>query len=89
MTIGRAAELKPALLGPLAAGKTPHEALHLDLGGVAEIDSAGVQLLLLARELSAARGKPLRVVACSLPVRQVLRLLHLTGAFDLPPEVTS
>ena len=51
--------------------------LALDLGAVSDIDSAGVQqLLLLERECRAA-GHALAVTAASDPVREVLGLLHL------------
>ena len=55
MTIYRAAELKPALLDAVRA----HEAPALDLSAVTEFDSAGLQLLLVARQEAARLGRQL------------------------------
>jgi anti-anti-sigma factor len=76
LTIYRAAELKQTLLEPLA---TP-VALEIDLSKVTELDSAGVQVMLLARRTAATKGATLRFVAHSAPVLQVLRLLGLGAA---------
>jgi anti-sigma B factor antagonist len=71
MTVYCASELKPALLLEAAAA---HNSLELDLAQVQELDTAGLQLLLLLnREL---QGR-LRIVACSPGVRAVLQLTHL------------
>ena len=71
MTVYAAAELKTALLAELADGNTA-----LDLAQVQEIDTAGLQLLLmLNREL----GGALEIVACSPGVRGTLELAHLNG----------
>ena len=87
MTIGRAAELKQSILTSLdrASGSAAGGALHLDLGGVTELDTAGVQLLLLARALADARACALRLTACSVPARAVLALLNLGAVLDVPP----
>lgn len=85
MTIGRAVELKQALLGALG-GRGP---LDLDLGAVTDLDTAGVQLLLLARAVATARQKPFKVVAASPAVQQVLGLLDLAATLDLPPPAPS
>jgi anti-anti-sigma factor len=80
LTIYRAAELKPQLLQALVPGA----ALELDLSEVSELDSAGVQLLLLAEREARAQGGTLRLAAASAPVGEVLALLglqtHFTGA---------
>ena len=71
MTVYAAADLKTALLAELADGNTA-----LDLAQVQEIDTAGLQLLLmLNRELSGA----LKIVACSPGVRATLELAHLNA----------
>jgi anti-sigma B factor antagonist len=70
MTVYCASELKPALLLEAAAG---HNSLELDLSQVQEFDTAGLQLLLLNREM---HGR-LRIVACSPGVRATLELTHL------------
>lgn len=73
MTIYRAAELKPALLEAVRA----HAAPALDLSAVTEFDSAGLQLLLMARREAARLGKPLRVAGASPAVRDVFTLLGM------------
>jgi anti-sigma B factor antagonist len=73
MTIYRAAELKPALLEAVRA----HDAPALDLSAVTEFDSAGLQLLLTARQEAARLGKRLAVSAASPAVRDVFALLGM------------
>jgi anti-sigma B factor antagonist len=73
MTIYRAAELKPALLEAVHA----HEAPALDLSAVTEFDSAGLQLLLVARREAERLGKRLAVNAASPAVRDVFALLGI------------
>jgi anti-anti-sigma factor len=80
MTIYRAAELAPLVLDAVRA----HDAPALDLGAVTEFDSAGLQLLLVARREAARLGKPLRVHAASPAVRDVLALLGLEPAEETP-----
>jgi anti-anti-sigma factor len=70
-TIYRAAELKPALL---VGGDGP---LEIDLGAVTEIDTAGVQLLLLAQREARAVSRPFRLTGASPAVREGLALLGL------------
>lgn len=79
-TIYAAAALKEALLESLART----ESLELDLSGVEEFDSAGLQLLLLTRREAAAAGKRLRLIEPSAPVRGVLTLLGLDEALSAP-----
>ena len=73
MTIYRAAELKPALLDCVRT----HEAPALDLSAVTEFDSAGLQLLMMARREAAGLGKRVDVAAASPAVRDVFALLGL------------
>ena len=70
MTIYRAAELKALLLGQPPAA-------DVDLTGVTEIDTAGVQLLIAARRRARAAGCGWRVRGSSSPVGETLRLLGL------------
>ncbi|HEX2673795.1 MAG TPA: STAS domain-containing protein [Polyangiaceae bacterium] len=72
-TIYRIAELKQALLGSLERGTL----LDLDLSGVTELDSAGVQLLLLAVKTARAQAKLIRLVGISPAVRDVFDLVNL------------
>lgn len=73
MTIYRAAELKPALLDLVRA----HAAPVLDLSAVTEFDSAGLQLLLVARKEAARLGRRLAISAASHAVRDVFALLGI------------
>ncbi len=73
MTIYRAAELKPVLLDAVRADGVP----AFDLAAVTEFDSAGVQLLLMARREAAHLGKALHIVAASPAVLDVFAMLGL------------
>ena len=77
LTIFRALELKDALLAqPLP--------LEIDLSGVTELDSAGVQLLLLAKKTALGQQRELRLVAHSPAVIEVFELLNLAAHFGDP-----
>ncbi len=77
MTIYRAAELKPLVLGALQG----QGALELDLSGVTEIDTAGVQILVLAKQAAQAAGSSLRLAAHSPAVLEVFELLDMGAYF--------
>jgi anti-sigma B factor antagonist len=53
--------------------------LALDLQGVTDVDSAGVQLLLAARRSLTERGDMLHLQAPSACVREALTVFGLTG----------
>ena len=78
LTIYRAAELKPLLLATLP-GTGP---ILLDLAEVTEVDSAGVQLLLLLRREALAAGRTLQLLNPSLAVAEAFELLDLGARFD-------
>ena len=83
MTIYRAAELKQTLLGALG---NPGP-VQIDLSGVTEVDSAGVQLLMLVRQLADTRKKELYLLGHSpslLEVLELLNLAHYLGAAPAP-----
>lgn len=82
MTIYAAAELHSRLLAPLDACS----GLDIDLSAIDEIDSSGVQLLILARQHAAAAGKPLGLVAPSQPVRDLLELYDLADFLADQPD---
>jgi anti-anti-sigma factor len=84
-SIYRAAELKPVLLQAIEASTV----LEIDLSGVAEFDTAGVQLLLLAKRVAAERGHELRLVRHSAVVVDVLQLLDLAAHFGDPLVVAA
>lgn len=77
LTIFRAMELKPALL----ANPQP---LEINLSGVSEIDTAGVQLLMLAKKTAQSAHNELRLVEHSPAVIEVFELLNLSAFFDDP-----
>lgn len=82
LTIYRAAELKPQLLA-LPPGEG---AVGVDLGQVTDIDTAGVQLLLLAHREARAVSRPWRLVAASAAVQEALTLLGLQALLPADAE---
>lgn len=85
LTIYTAMDTKQRLLEPLASCQQ----LEVDLSQVSEIDSAGVQLMLLAKREASALGKDLRFVGHSTIVADVLELYRLTGYFGDPIVMAS
>ncbi len=81
MTIYNAQALKETLLSHCHAGTLE---LHLDLSAVAEIDSAGLQLLLLLKTEAQQRGFSLRLLRHSEAVIEVFELLKLGMYFGDP-----
>lgn len=77
MTIYRAAELKPMLLEALRCAPR----LEVDLSGVTELDTAGLQVLMLAKQTAAADGRELRLTGHSPAVVEVFDMLDLGGFF--------
>lgn len=77
MTIYTAAECKQDLAGCLSSA----EALEFDLSGVTEIDSAGVQLLILAKREGARKNMPVHLVSHSPAVQEIIDLYRLAPAF--------
>lgn len=80
LTIYRAAELGELLKTALAAGGD----LELNLAGVTEMDSAGVQLLMAARKSALAGQRRLRLVEHSPAVIEVFEVLDLAAHFGDP-----
>lgn len=76
-TVFTAADLKASVLSePL-----PRE---IDLSGVTEIDSAGVQLLVVAKRTARERGQEIQLVGHSPAVIEVFELLNLAAFFGDP-----
>jgi ABC-type transporter Mla MlaB component len=71
---------KAVLLNALAECRE----LDLDLSGVGEMDTAGFQLLLLAKREAANAGKTLRIGAHSKAVTELLDLYNMAGYFGDP-----
>lgn len=88
LTIYEAGEAKSRLLGPLAQA----DETEMDLSRVSEIDTAGIQLLILAKREAAAAGKTLSFTGHSRPVVELLELYGLAAWFGdplvLPPEAS-
>ena len=73
-TIYRAMELKEVLF----ADPAPTE---VDLSGVTEFDSSGLQLLMLAKTTALAQGRPFTLVGHSEAVIDAFELLDMAGYF--------
>jgi anti-sigma B factor antagonist len=86
LTIYHAAELRQTLLAALADAP---EGLAIDLAGVTEIDSAGVQLLMASKRAANASGRPLTLADHSAPVLEVFELLDLAAFFGDPLVVNA
>ncbi len=81
MTIYRAAELKAELLAALdGCGAL----LEVDLGEVSELDSAGLQVLMLAKQVALQRHIELHLLHHSPAVVEVFELLNVAAYFGDP-----
>lgn len=85
MTIYRAVELKPLILNALGATQQ----LDIRLSAVSELDTAGVQLLILAQREAEAAGKRVRLLNASAAVREVFNLYRLTDRLSAEDEPSS
>lgn len=65
----------------IPARMTKHKSKMLDLSGIEELDSAGVQLLLWLKRDVASQGSELALAHHSPAVVEVLDLLRLTAVF--------
>jgi anti-anti-sigma regulatory factor len=74
LTIFRAMELKPVML----ADPLPEE---IDLSGVTELDTAGVQLLMLVKRAAVEQQRELRLVGHSPAVMEVFELMNVAAYF--------
>jgi anti-anti-sigma factor len=80
MTIYNASEIKTQLLKALASC----DILEIDLSHVSEMDTAGFQLLVMAKRESLREGKTMRIVAHSQPVRDVIDFYNMDAFFGDP-----
>ncbi|WP_295999828.1 STAS domain-containing protein [Rugamonas sp.] len=76
MTIYRAADLKTEVLEAVRKNAV----LELDLSGISELDSAGLQVLMVAKQAATAAGHRLHLVAHSAAVIEIFEMLDM-GAF--------
>lgn len=84
-TIYRAAELKRQILDALHQ----QEALEIDLSAVSEIDSAGVQLLMLVKREAEALGREFHLSHHSPAVLKVFDLFKLSIYLGSPVMIRS
>jgi anti-anti-sigma factor len=83
LTIQTAGERRAAFVEMLeSADRAAATAVELDLAGVSEIDTAGLQLLLMAQREAAHLGRTLRLTAMSQAVNDVLAIAHLSADLD-------
>lgn len=80
MTIYHAEAIKDELMRSLARSKV----IELDLSQVAEIDTSGIQLLMLAKRESLEHGKTLNIVAHSPAVHELIDFFNIAGYFGDP-----
>jgi len=85
LTIYHALEHKQKLLDAL---NQTHR-LELDLSQIVEIDTAGLQLLILAKREAARLNKDLDIVAHSPSVRQTLDFCNLAAFFGDPVVISA
>lgn len=85
MNIYTAAEYKKALFDALYNCTE----MEINLSAVEEMDSAGFQLLYLAKREAAASGKALRLVAHSPATLEVLDTFSMAGYFGDPVVISS
>ncbi|MDP2827911.1 MAG: STAS domain-containing protein [Sulfuricellaceae bacterium] len=80
MTIYQALELKQGLMQCLQDCTE----MEVSLAGVSEMDTAGFQLLILAKREAARLGRPLRLAEHSPATLEVMDLLNMAGYFGDP-----
>ncbi len=86
MTVYTASQVKQPLVDALTAGP---ENIQLDLSGVSEFDTAGVQLLLLIHREALLAGRHLQLGPESTIVRDVLTLCGALGLLKDDPTLES
>ena len=77
MTIYRAADLKVTVLEALRKTKV----LEIDLSGITELDTAGLQVLMLAKQTASADKRELRLLQHSPAVMEIFEMLDLVAFF--------
>lgn len=80
LTIYHAAALKDELMSKL----TEHAVIELDLSQISQIDTAGVQLLMLAKRECQKQDKTLNIVAHSPAVHELMDFYNIAGFFGDP-----
>jgi len=80
LSIYRATELKQTLLASLDQTRE----LEIDLAAVTELDTAGVQILMMVKRQAQATQRKLHLVGHSPAVLEVFELLNLAAYFGDP-----
>ncbi|MBV2235454.1 MAG: STAS domain-containing protein [Sterolibacterium sp.] len=80
MTIYHAETLKKVLMQAIQRSQR----LELDLSQVAEIDTSGIQLLMLAKRESQTRGQSLDIIAHSPAVHELIDFFNIAGYLGDP-----
>jgi anti-anti-sigma factor len=80
LTIYNAVDVKRQLLDAVRSRKT----LELDLSRVGEMDTAGFQLLVMAKREAQQLGRTLRIVAHSPAVLEVIEFYNMVAYFGDP-----
>jgi len=80
MTIYHAEALKAELM----VNVEQNQVIELDLSRVAEIDTSGIQLLMLAKRECQKQDKTLRIVAHSPRVQELMDFFNIGGFFGDP-----
>jgi len=80
LSIYHAAKIKQRLIDGVRADSV----LELDLSHVGEVDTAGFQLLMLAKRESQSLGHALRIVGHSQAVRDVIEFFNMVAFFGDP-----
>lgn len=85
LTIYHAAEVKPEVIEALDRC----EQMHIHLGSVSEIDTAGLQVLILAKQEALRAGKALHLTDHSTAVMELIDLFGLSSYFGDPVLIKS
>ena len=85
LTIYHAGEIKQRRIDGIRAGSV----LELDLSHVGEVDTAGFQLLALAKRESQKLGHSLRIVGHSEAVREVIEFFNMVAFFGDPLVISA
>jgi len=80
LTIYNAAELKPSLIEALHKGQE----MEIDVSKISEMDTAGLQLLLLTKREAVNQNKPLRLINHSDAVLELINLYNMAEYFGDP-----
>lgn len=82
LTIYTAKSVQHTLLQALATLRegSAEQVLELDLSAITDADTAGLQLLLAARQQARSEQRELQLIACSAAVDETARLLGLHAA---------